>query len=180
MNKIFQSREQIVENYKFYRELLPKGYMKVYFKPLSYYGYNTSLSNIPIYIFKNNNPSIKKNQRSVIIREEDKKLKTYKKKTHKRRFKSLNDNFENPIVTNNFRTENHIFEKEATIRIFDSTMLNISNDLYNKDFKTNGVKVYNTKNNIYLPSITERMKNLKPRYDREERNIQKGYETDLN
>ena len=32
MNKIFQSREQIVENYKFYRELLPKGYMKVYFK----------------------------------------------------------------------------------------------------------------------------------------------------
>ena len=80
MNKIFQSREQIVENYKFYRELLPKGYMKVYFKPLSYYGYNTSLSNIPNYIFKYNNPSNKKNQRSVIIKEEDKKLKTYKKK----------------------------------------------------------------------------------------------------
>ena len=31
-----------------------------------------------------------------------------------------------------------------------------------------------------IPSITERMKNLKPRYDREERNIYKGYKTAFN
>ena len=181
MNKIFQSREQIVENYKFYSELLPKGYLKVHFKPLSYYGYNTSLSQIPNYIFKYNNPLLKRNQRSVIIKDDDKKPNTIFKNTHKRRFKSLNDNSENKSqqVTNNFRTEN-LFEKEATRRIFDNTMLNTSNNLYSKDFKTNGVKVYNTKNNLYLPSITERMKNLKPRYDREERNFQKGYETAFN
>ena len=73
-----------------------------------------------------------------------------------------------------------MINKEATQRIFDSTMLNNCQSDYNKNFRTNGVKVFNTKNNLYLPSITERMKNKKPRYDREERKIYRAYETSFN
>ena len=154
MNKIYESRQQIVSNYKFYNDILPKGYLKVHFKPLSYYGYNTSLSHIPNYIFKYNNP-MPNNQPSVIIRDDNKKPNKSLTKISKNKFKPLNYNLDNQ---------------------------NEQNNIYNR-FKTesiNGVKVFYTKNNLYLPSITERMKNKKPRYDREERKIYRAYETSFN
>lgn len=182
MNKIYESRQQIVSNYKFYNDILPKGYLKVHFKPLSYYGYNTSLSHIPNYIFKYNNP-MPNNQPSVIIRDDNKKPNKSLTKISKNKFKPLNYNLDNQNEQNNiynrFKTESMI-NNEATQRIFDSTMLNICQSDYNKNFKTNGVKVFYTKNNLYLPSITERMKNKKPRYDREERKIYRAYETSFN
>ena len=181
MNKIYESRGHIVENYKFYNRLLPKGYLKVNFKPLSNYNYNVSLSHLPNYIFKYNKNSLSPYQKSVILRNDNKKPFKSNNKHHNFRSRFNIKSLDNFHLDDDLKRNKNIKKKDLTktisTKIFDSTTINICQSNSSKNFKSNGVKVFYTKNNLYLPSITERLKKLKPRYEREELNFSIGYET---
>ena len=183
MNKIYESRGHIVENYKFYNKILPKGYLKVHFKPLSYYDYNVSLIHLPNYIFKYNKKSLSPYQKSVILRSDNKiPYKSNKKNSLTSRFnvKSLDRLDLNDDLKRIKNSTKKNLTKTVSTKIFDSTMLNICQSHSSNNFKSHGVKVFYTKNNLYLPSITERLKKLKPRYEREELNFKNGYQTLFN
>ena len=174
MNKIYESRGYIIENYKFYNKILPKGYLKVNFKPLSNYDYNVSLRHLPNYIFKYNKKSFSPYQKSVILKNDNKKpFNSNRKNNFRNRFniKSLDNFYSDKDININKQITKNDLKKTVSTKIFDSTMLNICQSHSSKNFKSNGVKVFYTKNNLYLPSITERLKKLKPRYEREEINF---------
>ena len=178
MEKIIESREKIYDNYLFYRKILPNNSLKCNLRPLE--GYSPIYQKYPKILFNNNNTSnnnIKKNN----------------KNNSNNSVGNFIQNGKTIILTNNkndFEKINRINKGIQTkkMRLNDDNKINDDDNIYkkgfnkvydinqikqnsafggSKNFKSHSVQIYEYKNNLYLPSISQRLKFNKPRYDRE-------------
>ena len=178
MEKIIEAREKIYNNYLFYRKILPNNSLKCNLRPLE--GYSPIYQKYPKILFNNNNTSnnnIKKNN----------------KNNSNNSVGNFIQNGKTIILTNNkndFEKINRINKGIQTkkMRINDDNKINDDDNIYrkgfnkvydinqikqnsafggSKNFKSHSVQIYEYKNNLYLPSISQRLKYNRPRYDRE-------------
>ena len=178
MERIIEAREKIYNNYLFYRKILPNNSLKCNLRPLE--GYSPIYQKYPKILFNNNNTSnnnIKKNN----------------KNNSNNSVGNFIQNGKTIILTNNkndFEKINRINKGIQTkkMRINDDNKINDDDNIYrkgfnkvydinqikqnsafggSKNFKSHSVQIYEYKNNLYLPSISQRLKYNRPRYDRE-------------
>ena len=178
MERIIKAREKIYNNYLFYRKILPNNSLKCNLRPLE--GYSPIYQKYPKILFNNNNTSnnnIKKNN----------------KNNSNNSVGNFIQNGKTIILTNNkndFEKINRINKGIQTkkMRLNDDNKINDDDNIYrkgfnkvydinqikqnsafggSKNFKSHSVQIYEYKNNLYLPSISQRLKFNKPRYDRE-------------
>ena len=178
MYRIIEAREKIYNNYLFYRKILPNNSLKCNLRPLE--GYSPIYQKYPKILFNNNNTSnnnIKKNN----------------KNNSNNSVGNFIQNGKTIILTNNkndFEKINRINKGIQTkkMRINDDNKINDDDNIYrkgfnkvydinqikqnsafggSKNFKSHSVQIYEYKNNLYLPSISQRLKYNRPRYDRE-------------
>ena len=178
MDRIIEAREKIYNNYLFYRKILPNNSLKCNLRPLE--GYSPIYQKYPKILFNNNNTSnnnIKKNN----------------KNNSNNSVGNFIQNGKTIILTNNkndFEKINRINKGIQTkkMRINDDNKINDDDNIYrkgfnkvydinqikqnsafggSKNFKSHSVQIYEYKNNLYLPSISQRLKYNRPRYDRE-------------
>ena len=181
MERIIEAREIIYNNYLFYRKILPNNSLKCNLRPLE--GYSPIYQKYPKILFNNNNTSnnnIKKNN----------------KNNSNNSVGNFIQNGKTIILTNNkndFEKINRINKGIQTkkMRIYDDNKINDDDNIYkkgfnkvydinqikqnyafggSKNFKSHSVQIYEYKNNLYLPSISQRLKFNRPRYDREIQN----------
>ena len=178
MERIIEAREKIYNNYLFYRKILPNNSLKCNLRPLE--GYSPIYQKYPKILFNNNNTTnnnVKKNN----------------KNNSNNSVGNFIQNGKTIILTNNkndFEKINRINKGIQTkkMRIYDDNKINDDDNIYkkgfnkvydinqikqnsafegSKNFKSHSVQIYEYKNNLYLPSISQRLKFNKPRYDRE-------------
>ena len=177
MERIIEAREKIYNNYLFYRKILPNNSLKCNLRPLE--GYSPIYQKYPKILFNNNttNNNIKKNN----------------KNNSNNSVGNFIQNGKTIILTNNkndFEKINRINKGIQTkkMRIYDDNKINDDDNIYkkgfnkvydinqikqnsafggSKNFKSHSVQIYEYKNNLYLPSISQRLKFNRPRYDRE-------------
>jgi hypothetical protein len=178
MERIIEAREKIYNNYLFYRKILPNNSLKCNLRPLE--GYSPIYQKYPKILFNNNNTTnnnIKKNN----------------KNNSNNSVGNFIQNGKTIILTNNkndFEKINRINKGIQTkkMRLNDDNKINDDDNIYkkgfnkvydinqikqnsafggSKNFKSHSVQIYEYKNNLYLPSISQRLKFNKPRYDRE-------------
>ena len=178
MEKIIESREKIYDNYLFYRKILPNNSLKCNLRPLE--GYSPIYQKYPKILFNNNNTTnnnIKKNNKnnsnnSVVNFIQNGK--TIILTNNKKDLEKINRN-NKPILINKkklnddnkINEEDNIYKKGFN-KVYDINQIK-QNSAFggSKNFKSHSVQIYEYKNNLYLPSISQRMKFNKPRYDRE-------------
>ena len=164
MEKIIESREKIYDNYLFYRKILPNNSLKCNLRPLE--GYSPIYQKYPKSLFSNNNsPNNIKNKNN--------------NKNNNNIVGNLIKNGKTIILTNNKKDLEKINRNNKPIlinkkKLNDDNKINEEDNIYKKGFNKvydiNQIKqnsVYEYKNNLYLPSISQRLKFNKPRYDRE-------------
>ena len=178
MERIIEAREKIYNNYLFYRKILPNNSLKCNLRPLE--GYSPIYQKYPKILFNNNNTTnnnIKKNN----------------KNNSNNSVGNFIQNGKTIILTNNkndFEKINRINKGIQTkkMRLNDDNKINDDDNIYkkgfnkvydinqikqnsafggSKNFKSHSVQIYEYKNNLYLPSISQRLKFNRPRYDRE-------------
>ena len=178
MEKIIESREKIYDNYLFYRKILPNNSLKCNLRPLE--GYSPIYQKYPKSLFSNNNtPNKIKNKNNNknnnnIVGNLIQNGKTIILSNNKKDFEKINKN-NKPIPTNKKRlnednkiNDEDIIYKKGFNKVFDIEQIK-QNSAFggSKNFKSHSVQIYEYKNNLYLPSISQRLKFNKPRYDRE-------------
>ena len=178
MEKIIEAREKIYDNYLFYRKILPNNSLKCNLRPLE--GYSPIYQKYPKSLFSNNNsPNNIKNKNNNknnnnIVGNLIQNGKTIILSNNKKDFEKINKN-NKPIPTNKKRlnednkiNDEDIIYKKGFNKVFDIEQIK-QNSAFggSKNFKSHSVQIYEYKNNLYLPSISQRLKFNKPRYDRE-------------
>ena len=178
MEKIIESREKIYDNYLFYRKILPNNSLKCNLRPLE--GYSPIYQKYPKSLFSNNNiPNNIKNKNNNknnnnIVGNLIQNGKTIILSNNKKDFEKINKN-NKPIPTNKKRlnednkiNDEDIIYKKGFNKVFDIGQIK-QNSAFggSKNFKSHSVQIYEYKNNLYLPSISQRLKFNRPRYDRE-------------
>ena len=178
MEKIIESREKIYDNYLFYRKILPNNSLKCNLRPLE--GYSPIYQKYPKSLFSNNNsPNNIKNKNNNknnnnIVGNLIKNGKTIILTNNKKDLEKINRN-NKPILINKkklnddnkINEEDNIYKKGFN-KVYDINQIK-QNSAFggSKNFKSHSVQIYEYKNNLYLPSISQRLKFNKPRYDRE-------------
>ena len=178
MEKIIESREKIYDNYLFYRKILPNNSLKCNLRPLE--GYSPIYQKYPKSLFNNNNsPNNKKNKNNNknnnnIVGNLIQNGKTIILTNNKKDLEKINRN-NKPILINKkklnddnkINEEDNIYKKGFN-KVYDINQIK-QNSAFggSKNFKSHSVQIYEYKNNLYLPSISQRLKFNKPRYDRE-------------
>jgi hypothetical protein len=178
MEKIIESREKIYDNYLFYRKILPNNSLKCNLRPLE--GYSPIYQKYPKSLFSNNNsPNNIKNKNNNknnnnIVGNLIKNGKTIILTNNKKDLEKINRN-NKPILINKkklnddnkINEEDNIYKKGFN-KVYDINQIK-QNSAFggSKNFKSHSVQIYEYKNNLYLPSISQRLKYNKPRYDRE-------------
>ena len=178
MEKIIESREKIYDNYLFYRKILPNNSLKCNLRPLE--GYSPIYQKYPKSLFNNNNsPNNKKNKNNNknnnnIVGNLIQNGKTIILTNNKKDLEKINRN-NKPILinkkklndVNKINEEDNIYKKGFN-KVYDINQIK-QNSAFggSKNFKSHSVQIYEYKNNLYLPSISQRLKFNKPRYDRE-------------
>jgi hypothetical protein len=178
MERIIEAREKIYNNYLFYRKILPNNSLKCNLRPLE--GYSPIYQKYPKSLFSNNNnPNNIKNKNNNknnnnIVGNLIQNGKTIILSNNKKDFEKINKN-NKPIPTNKKRlnednkiNDEDIIYKKGFNKVFDIDQIK-QNSAFggSKNFKSHSVQIYEYKNNLYLPSISQRLKFNKPRYDRE-------------
>lgn len=168
MDKCYHNRQQIIKTYDYLINVLPINYMKINIKKSTGQKYN-NINNLPRYIFdqiqyKNVN---KHNSKNIIMTVGSDNV------ASKRNF---NNNLKHslhiklPNILNNKNLcessintySNRNTEADNCKSFFDLNSIRQNNLLgNNKNFKGNPVLLFQTKKNIFLPSLTERYKNKK-------------------
>ncbi len=178
MEKIIESREKIYDNYLFYRKILPNNSLKCNLRPLE--GYSPIYQKYPKSLFSNNNsPNNIKNKNNNknnnnIVGNLIKNGKTIILTNNKKDLEKINRN-NKPILINKkklnddnkINEEDNIYKKGFN-KVYDINQIK-QNSAFggSKNFKSHSVQIYEYKNNLYLPSISQRLKYNRPRYDRE-------------
>jgi len=178
MEKIIESREKIYDNYLFYRKILPNNSLKCNLRPLE--GYSPIYQKYPKSLFSNNNsPNNIKNKNNNknnnnIVGNLIQNGKTIILTNNKKDLEKINRN-NKPILINKkklnddnkINEEDNIYKKGFN-KVYDINQIK-QNSAFggSKNFKSHSVQIYEYKNNLYLPSISQRLKFNKPRYDRE-------------
>ena len=178
MEKIIESREKIYDNYLFYRKILPNNSLKCNLRPLE--GYSPIYQKYPKSLFSNNNsPNNIKNKNNNknnnnIVGFLIQNGKTIILTNNKKDLEKINRN-NKPILINKkklnddnkINEEDNIYKKGFN-KVYDINQIK-QNSAFggSKNFKSHSVQIYEYKNNLYLPSISQRLKFNKPRYDRE-------------
>jgi len=182
MERIIEAREKIYNNYLFYRKILPNNSLKCNLRPLE--GYSPIYQKYPKSLFSNNNTpnnnikgknNNKNNNNNNIVGNLIQNGKTIILTNNKKDFEKINK-ISKGIQTNkkNLKDDNKINDDDDDIykkgfnRVYDINQIK-QNSAFggSKNFKSHSVQIYEYKNNLYLPSISQRMKFNKPRYDRE-------------
>ena len=185
MERIIKSREKIYDNFLFYRKILPNNSLKCNLRPLE--GYSPIYQKYPKSLFNNNHTSnnnkIKKNNSNKNIGNLIQNGKTIILTNNKKDFEKNNNNnkINKGIQTikkklncdddkKNDENDFNIYKKGFN-KVYDINQIK-QNSAFggSKNFKSHGVQIYEYKNNLYLPSISQRLKYNKPRYDREIQN----------
>ncbi len=178
MEKIIESREKIYDNYLFYRKILPNNSLKCNLRPLE--GYSPIYQKYPKSLFSNNNsPNNIKNKNNNknnnnIVGNLIQNGKTIILTNNKKDLEKINRN-NKPILINKkklnddnkINEEDNIYKKGFN-KVYDINQIK-QNSAFggSKNFKSHSVQIYEYKNNLYLPSISQRLKYNRPRYDRE-------------
>ncbi len=178
MEKIIEAREKIYNNYLFYRKILPNNSLKCNLRPLE--GYSPIYQKYPKILFNNNNTSnnnIKKNNKNNSnnsVGNFIKNGKTIILTNNKNDFEKIN-RINKGIQTkkmrinddNKINDDDNIYRKGFN-KVYDINQIK-QNSAFggSKNFKSHSVQIYEYKNNLYLPSISQRLKYNRPRYDRE-------------
>jgi hypothetical protein len=184
MDIIIKSREKIYDNFLFYRRILPNNSLKCNLRPLE--GYSPIYQKYPKSLFNNSqtpNNKIKKNNSNKNIGNLIQNGKTIILTNNKKDFEKNNNNnkINKGIQTikkklncdddkKNDENDFNIYKKGFN-KVYDINQIK-QNSAFggSKNFKSHGVQIYEYKNNLYLPSISQRLKYNKPRYDREIQN----------
>ena len=178
MERIIEAREKIYNNYLFYRKILPNNSLKCNLRPLE--GYSPIYQKYPKSLFSNNNsPNNIKNKNNNknnnnIIGNLIQNGKTIILTNNKKDLEKINRN-NKPILINKkklnddnkINEEDNIYKKGFN-KVYDINQIK-QNSAFggSKNFKSHSVQIYEYKNNLYLPSISQRLKYNRPRYDRE-------------
>ena len=178
MEKIIEAREKIYNNYLFYRKILPNNSLKCNLRPLE--GYSPIYQKYPKSLFSNNNsPNNIKNKNNNknnnnIVGNLIQNGKTIILTNNKKDLEKINRN-NKPILINKkklnddnkINEEDNIYKKGFN-KVYDINQIK-QNSAFggSKNFKSHSVQIYEYKNNLYLPSISQRLKYNRPRYDRE-------------
>ena len=178
MERIIEAREKIYNNYLFYRKILPNNSLKCNLRPLE--GYSPIYQKYPKSLFSNNNsPNNIKNKNNNknnnnIVGNLIQNGKTIILTNNKKDLEKINRN-NKPILINKkklnddnkINEEDNIYKKGFN-KVYDINQIK-QNSAFggSKNFKSHSVQIYEYKNNLYLPSISQRLKYNRPRYDRE-------------
>lgn len=177
MKKLTQ-REKILDNYIYLKTILPQSFSKIHM-PKKKNNIHSSKFILPNYIL-NYNDNVGPNRRkdnfskTIVFTDGNINQKVSKKQKQKRNLSVINSRNKTLNNINTYSKNNKDVSKSEVIennRYFTPNEIKLLN-LYgaSKDFKSLPVQIFEYKKNLFLPSITQRMKTLKPRYDREYNN----------
>ena len=189
----YENKVKMMQNYYYFKALLPCNYMKIRFKPSQSSPRILRQSNQMFYLQTKSSLSkkiITDKQKTVIVTSEGIPKKNNHKKTQSK--ESL-DNCQ--IKCSNIQRRNYIFSSDNLHKIqndlnkktfiydevdhlngFDQTSVNKHfniDDIKSKKpkvmltYQSEPVQHYQYKKNLYLPTITDNLKYKKPRYDRD-------------
>lgn len=176
MKKLSQ-REKILDNYIYFKTILPQSFSKIHIPKKK--NIVSSKFILPNYIFNyNDNMSTNKKKdifsKTIILTDGNINMKVSKTKKQKRNLSLINsrnktlDNVSVYSKNNKDDGKTQIIEKSRYFSPNEIKLLNLYG--ISKDFKSVPVQNFEYKKNLFLPSITQRMKMSKPRYDREYNN----------
>ena len=178
MERIIEAREKIYNNYLFYRKILPNNSLKCNLRPLE--GYSPIYQKYPKILFNNNNTSnnnIKKNNKNnsnnsvVNFIQNGKTIILTNNKNDFEKINRINKGIQTKKMRlnddNKINDDDNIYKKGFN-KVYDINQIK-QNSAFggSKNFKSHSVQIYEYKNNLYLPSISQRLKYNRPRYDRE-------------
>ena len=178
MERIIEAREKIYNNYLFYRKILPNNSLKCNLRPLE--GYSPIYQKYPKILFNNNNTTnnnIKKNNKNnsnnsvVNFIQNGKTIILTNNKNDFEKINRINKGIQTKKMRlnddNKINDDDNIYKKGFN-KVYDINQIK-QNSAFggSKNFKSHSVQIYEYKNNLYLPSISQRLKFNRPRYDRE-------------